>query len=155
MVYWQTHWKKWAADQACHSLFCQRKCLLCYDSWHVLQKCADIAQHGTTFFGSANKKASWSGLCWCQNSCIWNLHHLHLLLYFVHKAIAAAWSNVETFKLVEICGEEEIHPLLKGCTHNKQVYAVYELSHHVTNGYVKLSSSDLLHPSWHHSWWLT
>ena len=36
--------------------------------------------------------------------------------------MAATWSDEETFKLVELWGEEEIQALLEGCTRNKHVY---------------------------------
>ena len=36
--------------------------------------------------------------------------------------MAANWSDLETFKLVEIWGEEEIQALLEGCTRNRPVY---------------------------------
>ena len=40
----------------------------------------------------------------------------------MQKAMAANWNDMETFKLVEIWGEEEIQALLEGCTRNKAVY---------------------------------
>ena len=36
--------------------------------------------------------------------------------------MTANWNNLETFKLVEIWGEEEIQALLEGCTRNRPVY---------------------------------
>ena len=38
--------------------------------------------------------------------------------------MAAIWNDMETFKLVEIWGEEEIQAVLGGCTRNKAVYEI-------------------------------
>ena len=36
--------------------------------------------------------------------------------------MAATWSDGETFKLVELWGDEEIQALLEGCARNKHLY---------------------------------
>ena len=36
--------------------------------------------------------------------------------------MTTSWSDAETFKLIEIWGEEEIQALLEGCARNKAVY---------------------------------
>ena len=113
--------KKWAGTAR---LFCQCKRVLqccampCHAGWHALRKCADTARHSTASFTSANASdPKWAVLAGK------NLHLVPSSLSsfedFVQKAMTAVWNDTETFKLVEIWGEEEIQALLEGCMRNK------------------------------------
>ena len=80
-----------------------------------------LTRHGTAVFSSVNaSESNWAVLAEK------NLRLVPLSLVsvkdFVQKAMAAIWNDMETFKLVEIAGEDKIQALLEGCTRNKAVY---------------------------------